>query len=181
MGALLEAAEAAADEIERRVGESRDEAAREALKAAKRFTYNVAADCWPGWSLPEAPRDRQVLVRGLKLAVRSSALVKKLGLGPIQEGTGIWLSGAFELALGKYPDAHKAFTLSRRHYLEAEAPGLALLNQGYIAIVCELAGGEVPACTEDLDQVCAKISAGGFEDGAEWVEQLRTARAVFSR
>jgi hypothetical protein len=25
------------------------------------------------------------------------------------------------------------------------------------------------------------IAAGGFEDGAEWVEQLRTARKVFAR
>jgi len=37
----------------------------------------------------------------------------------------------------------------------------------------------VPACAEDLDQVCARISAGGFDDGAEWIEQLRTARKAF--
>ena len=54
----------------------------------------------------------------------------------------------------------------------AKAPGLALLTEGYQVIA---RGGE------DLESVCARIVAGGFEDGAEWVEQLRTALKVFGR
>ena len=55
-----------------------------------------------------------------------------------------------------------------------------MLAEGYIALVCQLAGPRVPAWGEDLDQVCARIATGGFEDGAEWIEQLRTARLYFS-
>jgi len=180
---LLAAAEAAADEIEGRVGEywndAGNDAGREALLAVKRFTFNASADCWPGWSVPDKAPNREVLVRALELAKRSTGLVKKLGLGRVQEGTGVWLSGAHELALGRHTDAHSAFTLARQHYIAAQAPGLALLTQGYIAIVCQIAPDQVPACAEDLDQVCARISAGGFDDGAEWIEQLRTARKAF--
>lgn len=177
---LLLAAEDAAEEIERRVGEGLDHAAREALRAVKRFTYNASADCWPGWGVPKSPPNTQVLERALRLAERSAGLVRKLGLGPLQEGTGVWLCGAHELALGRHQEAHRAFSLAREHYIAAEAPGLALLAEGYITIVCEVAGDQIPVWESDLDLVCGRISAGGFEDGVEWIEQLRTALQVFT-
>jgi hypothetical protein len=176
---LLTTASAAADEIEQRVGESRTDAERQALLTAKRFTYNAAADCWPGWN--EKSPDADILLAALALAQRSARLVKTLDLGPLQEGTGTWLCGAFELALGRYADAAGAFTTARQHYIAAKAPGLVLLTEGYAAIVREIAGDQVPAGGEGLDQITARIAAGGFEDGAEWVEQLRTALKVFAQ
>lgn len=178
--ALLAKAEAAANEIESRAGEARNPMEREALIAVRRFTFNAAADCWPGWSIPDEPPDAQILVRALELAKHSTLLVTRLGLGHMQEGTGIWLSGAFELALGRYSEAYDAFVVAREHYIAAKAPGLVMLTEGYIALVSQLAGPQVPAPGEDLDQVCARISTGGFEDGAAWIEQLRTARNVFA-
>jgi len=177
---LLATAEAAATEIERRAGDGRNPAEREALIAVRRFTFNAAADCWPGWSVPDTPPDEQILMRARELAKRSAVLVNKLDLGRVQEGTGIWLLGAFELALGRHSEAYSAFALARERYIAARAPGLAMLTEGYIALVCQIAGHRVPACGEDLDQVCARIATGGFEDGAEWIEQLRTARKAFT-
>jgi hypothetical protein len=177
--ALLATAEAAADEIERRAGGVRNDAGREAMTAARRFTFNAAADCWPAWSVSDRPPDTQILVRALELAKRSVFLVNKLGLGHLQEGTGTWLSGAFELALGRHAEAYSAFALAREHYMAAKAPGLVMLTEGYIALVCQIARDGVPACRESLDEVCARIASGGFEDGTEWIEQLRTARKVF--
>ena len=84
----------------------------------------------------------------------------------------MWLVGAFELALNKRAEASSTFTAARDLFLAAKAPGLALLTEGYLVIA---RGGE------ELDSVCARIAAGGFEDGAEWVEQLRTAKKVFGR
>jgi hypothetical protein len=181
LAALLAAAEAGTAEIEQRVGKDWNDAGLEALKAVKRAQYNVAADCWPGWSVSDRPADPQILVRALELAKRSVALVSQLGLGRMQEGTGIWLCGALELAVGRHVEAYNAFILAREHYIAAQAPGLTLLVEGYIALLCEVAGQQVPAWKDDLEQVCAKIDTGGFEDGAEWIEQLRTARRVFTR
>src|SRR5262249_21998582 len=138
-------------------------------------------DCWPGWAESGAPMDEASLQRARALAQRSADLVSKLGLGKVQEGTGVWLVGAFDLALGRYAEAARAFESAREHYIAATAPGLALLTEGYEAIVREIAGSQVSGGAEDLDAVCVKISAGGFEDGAEWIEQLRTARNVFAR
>jgi hypothetical protein len=172
IGALLPAATAAADAIEQRVGDGQSDADRQALMVVKRFTYNAAADCWPGWSVSDEGVDSRHLEAGAELARRSLGLVRQLALGPMQEGTGTWLVGAFELALGQRAEALSTFASARDLFLVAKAPGLALLTEGYLVIA---RGGA------DLESVCARISAGGFEDGAEWVEQLRTALKVFSK
>ena len=180
--ALLAAAKAAAGEIERRVGESLDDEARQALLTVRRFTFNAAADCWPGWSVrdkpADTPEDTRNLLAALELAQRSVRFSKKLGLDPVHEGTGVWLCGAFELALGRYAEASSAFALARQQYIEGKAPGLVLLTEGYIAILRQAAGDKISAGGDDLPKVIAKIEAGGFEDGAEWVEQLLTAQKV---
>ena len=173
LGALLSAAQVAADAIEHRVvvGAALSEADQQALLAVKRFTYNAAADCWPGWSVSDEAADPRHLEAAFVLAQRSLGLVRRLTLGPLQEGTGLWLVGAFELALGKRAEALATFNAARDLFLVAKAPGLALLTEGYVVIAH---GGE------GLESVCARITAGGFEDGAEWVEQLRTASKVFA-
>jgi len=172
LGELASVAADAADAIEARVGVGSTEADRQALLAVKRFTYNVAADCWPGWTVPDLPPDPGILAAGRDLARRSLGLVRKLGLGSIQKGTGIWLVGAFELALGRNAEAAATFADAREHYLAGGAPGLVLLTEGYIAIAH--GGGE-------LEAVCGKIAAGGFENGAEFVQQLRTALRALGR
>ena len=174
LGALVSAAEVAADAIERRVvvGAALSDADQQALLAVKRFTYNAAADCWPGWSVSDEAADPRHLEAAFVLAQRSLGLVRRLALGPLQEGTGLWLVGAFELALGKRAEASATFATARDLFRVAKASGLALLTEGYVVIA---SGGE------DLEGVCARIAAGGFEDGAEWVEQLRTASKVFAK
>jgi hypothetical protein len=178
--ALLEAATTAANQIEHQVGENLGDPERQALTTVKRFTYNAAADAWPGWSTPPAPLDSQHLLTAQDLAQRSLSLVRKLDLGPIQEGTGIWLCGAFDLALGRYADAVHAFIIARQHYTAANAPGLVLLTEGYIAIVRQVSGQQTPADEKTLDQISAEITAGSFEDGAAWITQLHTALKAFS-
>ncbi len=111
---LLAGASAAADEIENRVGEHCDDEARQALTAVKRFTYNAAADCWPGWSAASTPPDTRILLLALELAQPSAMLVKKLALGSLQEATATWLCGAFDLALGRHTDASRSFAIAQQ-------------------------------------------------------------------
>lgn len=176
--ALLAAARDAADEIERHSG-APDSDRTEALKVAQRLTFNAAADCWPGWSVSDRPVDPDHLLAARELAERSLRLVEKLELGPMRVATGIWLVGAFDLALGRYDEASRLFGDARGRYGAANAPGLVLLVDGYAAIVRQV--GNRPASGDDLDQVCARIAAGGFKDGDEWIAQLRTALEVFAR
>ena len=90
------------------------------LTAVKQFTYNAAADCWPGWSLPDKPPDTRILLAALELAQRSARLMKKLAPGPLQEATATWLCGAFDLALGRHADASRAFAIAQQIYTAAK-------------------------------------------------------------
>ncbi|MGX1110364.1 MULTISPECIES: hypothetical protein [Bradyrhizobium] len=176
--ALLAAARDAADQIERRRG-AQDGDEREVLMMVQRWTFNAAADCWPGWSVSDKPINQDNLLAARELAERSLALVRSLGLAPLREGTGVWMVGAFDLALGRYDDASRLFRDAREQYVAASAPGLVLLVDGYAAIVRQV--GKRAADGDDLDQACQRIAAGGFEDGDEWIAQLRTALEVFTR
>jgi hypothetical protein len=89
-----------------------DEPARAALTTVRRFTFNAAADCWPGWSLEAPVIDEETLLISLTIAQRSATLVDKLGLGALQEETARWLVGAFELALRRFPDAASSFFIA---------------------------------------------------------------------
>jgi hypothetical protein len=178
--AIIAAANAAADAIEQRVGVCSNDAERAALTAVKRFTYNAAADCWPGWSVTGPAVDASSLLAALQLAQRSAALVESLALGSVQEGTAIWLSGAFELALRRLTEASSSFARARQCYITAAAPGLVLLMDGYLTIVQLLATNASQADAENFEQICAKIAGGGFEDGPAWSEQLRTALKAFT-
>jgi hypothetical protein len=177
---ILAAASTAADMIEQRAGECLNEEQRSALAAAQRFTYNAAADCWPGWSVTPPAVDEPTLIRALEMSRRSARLVERLGLGRAQQGTAAWLTGAFELALRRFADATALFAIAQQHFIAGEAPGPALLAEGYIAIVEQLAAGP-GSSGADLEEICSRIAAGGFKDGAAWIEQLRTASKVFTR
>jgi hypothetical protein len=182
---IVAGAEAAADAIEARVGQSSSAltaAEREALMAAQRVCFNAAADRWPGWeeaSQWPAPT-RAELHRGLALARRSSALVHRLDLGPLREGTSHWMIGAYHLALGETDDALAAFSLAVSRYQSAPAPGPAWLTQGYIAITYEAAGRARPDGVASFEEAQAAIAAGGFEDAGAWDKQLDVARRAFT-
>jgi hypothetical protein len=181
LAALLTAARDAADEVERRIGDAKgNDEQRDALMAVQRWTYNAAADCWPGWSIPSQPSDPRMLIAARELAQHSLDIVVRLDAGRQRHGTGIWLCGAFDLALGRYEDASRAFAVAHEHYVAADAPSGALLMEGYSAIVREIGEGERSGEGSALDHVCARISAGEFKDGAALVAQLRTASAAFT-
>ena len=181
LAALLAAARDAADEVERRIGDAKgNEEQRDALMAVQRWTYNAAADCWPGWSIPSEPPDARMLVAARELAKHSLDIVERLDVGRQRQGTGIWLCGAFDLALSRYSDASRAFAIAHEHYVAADVPSGALLMEGYLAIVREIGEGGSSGEGSALDQICARISVGEFKDGAALVAQLRTALAAFT-
>jgi hypothetical protein len=184
-GAILAAANAAADVIEQRVGNPQrefTEPERAALLAAQAFMFNAAADCWPGWQVAEndAGDISETLNAGLTLAHRSSALVHRLALGAVREGTSHWMIGAYELALKRRDDAVASFSTALLRHTEAKAPGLVLLAQGYIAIAYEAAGRPLPVGTPGCDEILSALANSALEDASEFSNQLQTARRIFA-
>jgi hypothetical protein len=183
---IVAEAEAAAHAIEARIGQPSDTltaAECEALIATQRMCFNAAADRWPGWeeASPWPVPTKAELHGGLALARRSSALVHRLDLGPLREGTSHWMIGAYHLALGETDDALAAFSLAVSRYRSAPAPGSVWLVQGYIAITYEAASRARPDGVASFEEAQAAIAAGGFEEAVAWGKQLDVARRVFTR
>jgi hypothetical protein len=183
--AILVAATLAAREIESRIDAAApvlSKTERAALAALQVMTFNAAADCWPGWEVTPAKeiRSRVDLLGGLDLARRSSVLVHRLHLGALREGTAHWMVGAYELALGQTDEAVYSFSLALARYAAAEAPGLAWLARGYLAIAYETADRARPGGVASFEEVLAEIKAGAFEDAASLGDQLNIARRVFT-
>lgn len=176
---LIDAAQAAAAGIENLgIGPASTASGeeREALVAMKRFLFNAAADCWPGWE-PGPPSVGAAELRAAReLATRSRRLVRELGLGPIEEGNADWLVGAFDLALRFFDAALAEFTRAATMYERGSDPALALLARGYCAIALEAAGR--PAAP-GLPSVLEELGAGAFAEGAAFSDQLKTARKAF--
>lgn len=179
---IILAAGNAADAVEHRVPDSQLEISgeeREALIAVKRFLYNAAADCWPGWSVDSPKGSDAELEAALLLARRSTNLVVRLGLGPMQEGTGKWLVGTFELALGRRENALDLFAQAEALYEGAGKPGLMLLARGYTAITREACGRAPAEGLGSLAEVLAALASSSLERAKFFSEQLVTARRVF--
>jgi hypothetical protein len=180
---IIASAGRAADTIQGRVDAPSSETSgeeREALIAVKRFLFNAAADCWPGWSADSTRGSDAELEAAMELARRSADLVDRLGLGLLEEGTALWLIGAFELALRRFDGALASFSRAEALYEQAGASGLALLVRGYAAITCEAAGRSPPPGASTLAETLAAIAARNLEDGEEFSDQLVTARRIFA-
>jgi hypothetical protein len=180
---IVAAAKAADGAIQARMGSLAGgvpEDRRAALTAARRLLFNAAADCWPGWAI-DSPRGHEAdLLGALDLARRSRHLVEQLVLGATQQGTAIWLEGAFELALGRIDDALMSFGHAERCYREVPAPAQVLLMQGYVAITLEAGARRPPDDTKALDRILETLAAGQFEDGKAFRDQLLVARRIFA-
>lgn len=183
--AMLVWVKAAADALEARVDPAAHvftESERAALVAAQGMTYNVAADCWPGWEVASAQdvRPKVSLRDGLDLARRSYALVQRVQLGPVREGTAQWMIGAYQLALDEIDEAIATFSAAIDRYQAGGAPGAAWLTRGYIAIAHERAHRPLPAGVASFEETLNALETGGFQDATEWRAQLNVARRVFT-
>jgi len=57
-----------------RIGAALSDADQQALLAVKRFAYNAAAECWPGWSISDEAADPRQDLESV-CAVRRSRLI----------------------------------------------------------------------------------------------------------
>ena len=111
-----------------------DEEKRSILQTAKRIGYNAAADIYPGWEVGTPARSQSELSAAVELARKSLAMVEKLDQGPMQQGNGIWLLGALNLARGQRDQALSAFQKAAELYEKGGANEARLLSLGYAAI-----------------------------------------------
>ncbi|MCO5183768.1 MAG: hypothetical protein M9965_07500 [Anaerolineae bacterium] len=157
--------------------EYNSETAYAVLSGAKGLAYNLASFVWPGWGKPDLGVDATALALGREAAQVNLQLAHVLEKGPVPLSRALWLVAAYELNNGNYSAAAQRFGDAAQAAESADSESDLLLNRAYVCLANLLADQSVESQTA-YDEALDKLNA--VEHGAEFVEQVATARRIFS-
>lgn len=148
------------------------ERSRELVTLARRASYNLGADTWPGWGDGQtvAPEEQ-------RLGAAAAALCLELGERLNEDDDGragaLWLVGAHALASGSLTEARDAFGTAAALTTEPESK---LLFEGYLALTCVIAGED--GSQRRLAEIRERLSKVSNDPWS--AKQLHTAEAAFA-
>ena len=143
-------------------------------KVAYMTAYNIAANCWPGWSEEGAAVTDEQRDLGAGFARVHLQIVSRLDASA--EANGYWINAAHELAAGDHEAAKRMFSTCADHAASAAARDVEEMAGGWIALVKVLQGLEGAEDELEASRRCL-IEMGG--DGPFYAEQYGPALAVF--
>jgi hypothetical protein len=150
------------------------ERAAELKGKARAIAYNLSSSTWPGWAEPDITLTPADIAVGLDAARACLRLSTELGEGDLRLSRANWLIGAHRLATHDLEGARAAFELTAIYAEAADATPDLLLARAYTALIDVLAGDD-PAGLEAIEAELAAV-----EDGPDFVQQVETARRVFT-
>ena len=152
--------------------------AKEFKGRARAIAYNLASYTWPGWDEPGIELGPAEIAQGLDAAAAADRLSTELRFDTIGQSRGVWMLAAQQMAAGDLAEAAGNFKRAAELARTAEEPVEALLSDGFAVLVSLLASPDDSAVEARYMDVKRQLSAE--EDGQFFIEQLDTARRVFS-
>ena len=143
--------------------------------AARKLSYNVSANLWPGWADEAVQPTSSDLDSALDLARLHLRLVLEERLDPDSIGNARWLVGAQRLAVGQEQSAHYDFETAKAAYQEAGKPASGWMAEGFQALSLQLMG---TAGHNRFDTAIHELKKLG-DDGEFFADQLLAAKRVF--
>lgn len=155
------------------------ELAYDLRSAAKSFAYNFASFAWQGWDEAGIEITSADHAAGFDAARVNLRLALELERGDLPANRAYWMVAAYYLADGEYDQAIVNFKQGILFAKQADARVDELLNHGYILLTKMLRPPEDDGLHEDYDKLKAAFLE--VEHGEDFIKQLDTAYAVFSR
>lgn len=152
------------------------EAAHRLRSEAKALMYDLASFTWPGWGEPGVAVLERDLRIGLEAAIANLRLAGELDKGDLPRSRALWMLGAHLLVADRYSEAGERFSEGAVLAASAENSAEARLGEAFAALASLLDGG--PRAQQHFDDTIARVAAE--DDGAALVEQVATAREVFT-
>lgn len=146
---------------------------------ARTVAYNLASYTWPGWDEPGIKLDPSQIAQGLDAAAVAVRLSAELGQDALHQSRGYWMLAAHQVAAGDLPGAAGNFKNAAELARTAQAPGEALLSEGFAALTGLLASPNDAAAEARFVDVKRRLA--NEKDGRFFIEQLDTARRVFGK
>ena len=143
-------------------------------KVAYMTAYNIAANCWPGWSEEGAAVTDEQRELGADFARAHLEIVSRLDVSA--EANAYWINAVHELAAGDREVARRMFSTCADRAAGAGDRDVEEMANGWIALVKVLQGLE--GAEDELEASKRRlIEMGG--DGPFYAEQYGPALAVF--
>jgi hypothetical protein len=153
--------------------------AYELRSAAKGFAYNFASFAWLGWDEPGVGITPADHAAGFDAARVNLRLAIELERGDLPTSRAYWMVAAYYLADGEYEQAIVNFEQGNLFARQAGAGVDELLNHGYILVPKMLNNPDDVILREDFEKL--KLAFQEVEHGEDFIQQLNTAYAVFSK
>lgn len=145
---------------------------------AKALAYNLASFTWPGWGEEGVAISQSLMRIGHDAARLNLRLTGELKRPDDAWARALWTFGAHELSAGRYPSAREAFARGHSHAAKSPDKALALLLEGYVALVDALTNPD-PGARTSFDKILKALEADAGGDGRDYASQLSVAFAIF--
>ena len=152
-------------------------------KVAYTTAYNIAANCWPGWSEegPAVTNEQRELGAGfarahLKIVSGLDVSTEAGGLGRVRVAPAYWINAVHELAAGDHEAARRMFSTCADRAASEGTKDVEEMAGGWVALVKVLEGLE--GAEDELEASRQTLIEMGGE-GPFYAEQYGPALAVF--
>ena len=153
--------------------------AYERRSTAKALCYNIASFTWNGWHEPGIAITNSDLAAGLDAAKANLRLARELNKGDLPLSRAYWMLAGHELSAEDRASAIKHYQDGQRHAEAAGSKQDSLLCKAFAHMVDVLNDPNHAEARRRLE--ATKTELKKEKDGEEFIRQLDTAYAVFSR
>jgi hypothetical protein len=146
--------------------------------AARKISFNIGANAWPGWGDEGIEISADQRTAGLEAAELSLRLVEELNLGPRQTGKASWLVGAHHIAACRPEAALAALDNAARAFASAGDPPSELMARGYCALARKLCPETRGSAQAELDEVLRCLGQDGSKAATFYRSQIEIADQI---
>lgn len=143
----------------------------------KGLTYDLASFTWPGWDEPGIPITPADLAVGLDAARANLRFAHELNKGDLPLSRGYWMLAGQQICAKDLASARDSYALAARHAAAAGAKAEERLALGFARLVDLLSSGQSGS---DPELAAIEEQLRPLENGPDFVQQIETARRVFS-
>jgi hypothetical protein len=151
--------------------------AHQLRSTAKGLYYDLASFTWPGWDEPGITISAGDMAIGLDAARANLRLAHELNKGDLPLSRAFWMLAGHELCTNDFDAARQSYHNASRHAAASGSKPDELLAAGFVRLT-ELFEDKITGPDAELDSILEHLKS--LENGPDFVQQIMTARRVFS-
>ena len=157
------------------------DAAGELRGMAKMMSFNLSANCWPGWEDEGITLTAGQIAQGHDFAKVNLRLANELGRSADKVASAWWLLGAHQLAAKDNAQAIASFDKAASLSTEARQEDGRLMAEGYRGIAMQASAETEAEGTKELTTAIAALRNLNTDDATFYADQLESVAKFFAK